>query len=350
MRVDFLSSQGGERVHALLLAAMFVLATAFAAPPASAQTGPLGCDAGEIKIRFSHVVVAEGHPKGEAAMALAEAVNSELDGRACMEVFPNSALFTDDQVMQALLDGEVELAAPSLSKLEPFTQRFRIFDLPFLFKDFQAVQWFQNSGTGARLRRSLIEKGFRALAFWNNGMKQMSASRALLIPGDARDLTFRIQSSEVIARQFAAVGARTLPLPFRDVRDALSDGRVQGQENSWSNIHSKGFYEFQDGVTETNHGVLAYIVVTSDKFWNGLPDDVRRDVTRILLRVSFEANERAYQINRRARAALIELGVPVRKLTDEQRAAWVDAMRPVWDAFGDDIGREAIRAAERASR
>jgi C4-dicarboxylate-binding protein DctP len=51
-----------------------------------------------------------------------------------MEVFPNSTLYNDDQVLEALLQGDVQLAAPSLSKFEQFTKQFRIFDLPFMFK------------------------------------------------------------------------------------------------------------------------------------------------------------------------------------------------------------------------
>ena len=317
---------------------------------ATAQTPSSECSAGEVKIRFSHVVVPSGHPKGEAAERLAAAVNEQLDGRACMIVYPNSSLFSDDQVMKALLDGEVQMAAPSLSKLEPYTKKFRIFDMPFLFKDFDAVEWFQHSGPGQRLKRSLIPVGFWALAFWNNGMKQMSATRPLRMPTDAKGLTFRIQKSEVIARQFKALGAKTMGLPFKEVRTALADGRVNGQENTWSNILSKGFYEFQDGVTETNHGVIAYVVVTSDAFWKSLPTDLRRDLTSILLKITVETNDQARRIANEAREQLISRGVDVRILTPDERAAWISAMRPVWDRYADEIGADLIAAATSSNR
>lgn len=344
--------------RAVTLAAASLVAWSVAAAPVAAQTQNTSatpdrmaaCQPGEIVIRFSHVVAERGHPKGEAATRLAEEINRELDGRACMVVYPNSELFTDDEVMQALLDGEVELAAPSLSKLEPFTLRFRIFDLPFLFEDYDAVEWFQNSGAGARLLRSLGEDGFKGLGFWNNGMRQMSADRPLLVPGDAAGVTFRIQRSRVIERQFEALDASVLPLSFRDVYPALAEGRVNGQQNTWSNILSKNFYEHQDGVTETSVTMLAYIVVTSEDFWESLPRDVSRDLRSIILRINRDTNRRAREIDRDARAAMVALGVPIRTLTAEQRAAWVDSMQPVWEAFADDIGWDLIQAARAANR
>ena len=84
------------------------------------------------------MVNADKHPKGIAAKLLAERVNNEMQGKACMEVFPNSALYNDDKVLEAMLRSDVQLAAPSLSKFETFTKKFRLFDLPFVFVDINA--------------------------------------------------------------------------------------------------------------------------------------------------------------------------------------------------------------------
>ncbi|HIB18307.1 MAG TPA: C4-dicarboxylate ABC transporter, partial [Alphaproteobacteria bacterium] len=89
------------------------------------------CETGEIKIKFSHVTNADKHPKGIAAALLESRVNKEMNGKACMEVFPNSTLFDDNKVLEAMLNGDIQLAAPSLSKFEKFTKKYRVFDLPF---------------------------------------------------------------------------------------------------------------------------------------------------------------------------------------------------------------------------
>ena len=109
----------------------------------SANSALAACDAGEIVIKFSHVTNTDKHPKGIAATLLEQRVNDEMNGKACLEVFPNSTLYNDNQVLEALLQGDVQLAAPSLSKFEQFTKQFRIFDLPFMFKNINAVDEFQ---------------------------------------------------------------------------------------------------------------------------------------------------------------------------------------------------------------
>ncbi len=299
----------------------------------------------EIVIRFAHVVSESGHPKGEAAALFAQRVNEELAGEVRVEVFPNSQLYNDDQVLEALLLGDVEMAAPSLSKFEQFTLQYRIFDLPFLFADLSAVDAFQQSDAGQELLNAMNENGLYGLTFWHNGMKQMSANVPLLLPTDAEGLKFRIQTSDVLEAQFNALGASPQKMAFSEVYGALQTGVVDGQENTWANIYTQKFYEVQDGITETNHGVIDYMVVTSVEFWDGLPDDIRADLERILTEVTAQKNGEAEQINQDARDAIVAERTEIRQLTSEQRQAWIDAMKPVWDQFTDQIGADLIEAA-----
>ena len=313
------------------------------ASAAAAQSSP--CDPGEVVIKFSHDV-AETHPKGQAAIALAERVNTEMDGKACMEVFPNSTLYNDDQVLEAMLQGDVQLAAPSLSKFEQFTKVFRIFDLPFMFKNVAAVDEFQNSETGQAMKESMTRRGLLGLGFWHNGMKQMSANKPLILPTDAAGLKFRVQNSDVLKAQMAAMGASPQPMAFSEVYGALQTGVVDGQENTWSNIYGQKFFEVQDGTTETNHGIIDYMLVTSVDWWDSLPADVRDQLGTIIAEVTESRNAAVGDVDAQARQAVLDAGGVIRELTPEQREAWVDAMKPVWDEFVGDVGQENIDAAQ----
>ena len=153
-----------------LLITVAVAALTVAATPAMAD-----CDSGEMVIKFSHVVSASGHPKGDAATALADRINRDMNGTACMQVFPSSQLFDDDKVMEALLLGDVQIAAPSLSKFEAYTKKYRLFDLPFLFQDMEAVDRFVSSEKGLELLNILEDKGYKGLGYVYNGLKQFSA-------------------------------------------------------------------------------------------------------------------------------------------------------------------------------
>lgn len=304
------------------------------------------CDPAELVIKFSHVTNTDKHPKGIAATLLAERVNTEMNGKACMEVYPNSVLYNDDKVLEAMLNGDIQLAAPSLSKFEKFTKKFRIFDLPFLFKDVNAVDSFQSSRQGQNLKESMQRRGLLGLTFWHNGMKQMSANRPLISPNDAVGLKFRVQASDVLVAQFEALEASPQKMAFSEVYGALQTGVVDGQENTWSNIYGKKFFEVQDGVTETNHGILDYLVVTSDKWWKSLDSDIRSQLSTILNEVTEVRNSESTKVNLENRRKILKAGGTIRELSNSQRQAWVDKMKPVWKKFEDDIGARLIKSAQ----
>ena len=304
------------------------------------------CDDGEIVVKFSHVTNTDKHPKGIAASLLESRINEEMNGKMCMEVFPQSSLYNDDQVLEAMLQGDVQLAAPSLSKFENFTKQFRIFDLPFMFRDIEAVDAFQASEKGQAMLDSMQRRGLQGLAFWHNGMKQFSAKKPLLDPSDAAGLKFRVQTSDVLVAQMEALGASPQPMAFSEVYGALQTGVVDGQENTWSNIYGQKFFEVQDGITETNHGIIDYLVVTSLDWLETLEPDTREQFLTILGEVTETRNAESFNVNQENRQAIIDAGGTVRTLTPEQRAAWVEAMKPVWDQFVDDVGQENIDAAQ----
>ncbi|MCR8725564.1 TRAP transporter substrate-binding protein [Frigidibacter sp. SLM-1] len=310
---------------------------------------PMGCDDGEIVIKFSHVTNTDKHPKGLAAELLKTRVNAEMDGKACMEVFPNSTLYTDEKVLEAMLQGDVQMAAPSLSLFEPITKQFRLFDLPFMFKDIAAVDRFQASETGQKMLTGMTRRGILGLGYWHNGMKQISANKPLLLPEDAKGLKFRVQPSDVLVAQMQALGATAQPMAFAEVYGALQTGVVDGQENTWSNIYGQKFFEVQDGITETNHGIIDYMVVTSADWWDGLDPEVRDQLHTIVLEVTAERNAAVTKVDLEARQAILDAGSKIVELTPEQRAAWVEAMKPVWAQFEDEVGAENIAAAQAAN-
>lgn len=322
------------------------LALALTLTAATTAGAHAACDPGETVIKFSHVTNTDKHPKGIAASMLQNRINTEMNGKACMEVFPNSTLYDDDKVLEALLNGDVQLAAPSLSKFEKFTKKFRLFDLPFMFANIDAVDAFQASDAGQALKDSMVRRGLKGLAFWHNGMKQMSASVPLVSPDDAKGLKFRVQASDVLVAQFEQLGANPQKMSFKEVYGGLQTKVIDGQENTWSNIYGQKFFEVQDGITETNHGIIDYLVVTSDEWLAGLDAGVRDQFLTILKEVTQTRNKESFAVNEDNKAKIIEAGGTVRKLTPEQRQAWVDAMKPVWAKFEGDVGKELMDAAQ----
>jgi C4-dicarboxylate-binding protein DctP len=310
---------------------------------AASETGP-------ILIKFAHVV-ADNTPKGQGALLFKKLAEERLGDKVKVEVYPNSSLYGDANELEALANNEVQLLAPSLAKFEKYTKQLQVFDLPFLFDDLDAVNRFQKRAKGRQLLRSMEDHNIVGLAYWHNGMKQLSANKALLVPGDAAGLKFRIQPSSVLEAQFNQLGATPLVLPFAEVFEALKSGKVQGAENPWSNIYSKQLHNVQPFITETNHGVLDYMLVSNPRFWYGIPHQVRVKLEGIIDEVTYEVNRQAEAANQADRDRIAAAaGTQIIALSDEQRDAWRQAMQPVWQQFETAIGRDVIKAAQTVNR
>jgi C4-dicarboxylate-binding protein DctP len=257
----------------------------------------------------------------------------------------------DTESIEALAFGEVQMIATSLSLFDRLTQKFQVFDLPFLFPNLEAVERFQGSSTGRELLTTLGDNGILGLQFWHNGMKQFSGPRPLIAPDDARGLKFRVMESDILQAEIEAIGGSPQKMAFGEVFQALQTGTVDAQENTWSNIYSSKFYEVQSHITESNHGYIGYFVAVNAPFWQSLPADLRAGLEAALAEVTQWGNERSEAINQEDRQRIIDSGrSEVAVLTPEQLAAWQVAMRPVWDEFRDRIGADLVAAAQSAAR
>lgn len=302
-----------------------------------------------IEIKFSHVV-AENTPKGQMALKFKELAEQRLPGKVEVKVYPNSQLYNDDSVLQAMQLGDVEMAAPALSKFQKYTNSLQLFDLPFLFKDLDAVDRFQKGPDGQKLLKSMEGKLLVGLGFLHNGMKQLSSNDPIRVPADISGKKFRIMTSDVLAAQFEAVNAIPLKKPFSEVFTLLQTKAIDGQESPWSNTYSSKFFEVQKYVTETNHGLLDYMVVTSAEFWYGLPDDVRAALKTSMDEAIDYGNKIAVEKDVSDRQAILDSGkTEILTLTDAERQQWVDAMKPVWNMFVDEIGADLVSAALEAN-
>jgi C4-dicarboxylate-binding protein DctP len=319
----------------MILAAASLAALAFMGP-ASAADQP-------IVIKFSHVVASDT-PKGKAADKFKELAEKYTDGKAKVEVYPNSTLYKDKEELEALQLGAVQMLAPSNSKFGPIGIReFEVFDLPYLLPDTKTLRKVTEGPLGAKLLKLLDAKGMTGLAYWDNGFKQMTANKKLLSPADYKGLKFRIQSSKVLEAQFRALGSIPQVMAFSDVYQALQTGVVDGQENTWSNIYTQKMHEVQKYATVTNHGYIGYVVVVNKKFWDGLPADIRAGCEKAMKEASEYGNNQSAKENEDALGEIRKAGkTEIITLTPEQDDAMRKAMMPVYKEVASRVGQPLI--------
>ncbi|MFT0211878.1 DctP family TRAP transporter solute-binding subunit [Pseudomonas sp. F1_0610] len=298
-----------------------------------------------IVIKFSHVV-APDTPKGQGALLFQKLVKERLAGKVVVEVYPNSTLFGDDDEIQALRENKVQMLAPSLSKFDQYTKKLQIFDLPFFFDDLEAVSRFQRRDAGRELLSAMSGYGIYGLGFWNNGMKQLSATKALHSPKDAKGLKFRIQPSAILEDQFKAIEAIPVRIPFSRMYEAARKKEISGAENPWSNLYSSNLYQQQPYIVESNHGLLSYMVIVNRDFWLTLPLATKIELEGIMEEVTTAVNERSNQINERYKQQLKTVnGVHVRSFSPAEHDEWRARMIPLWGKYRADIGEQLMRNA-----
>ena len=298
-----------------------------------------------IVIKFSHVV-ARDTPKGQAAERFKQLAEERTNGRVKVDVHPNSQLYKDNEEMDALRLGAVQMLAPSMSKFGPLgLPQFELFDLPYIFPNREVLHRVTLGPLGKELFKSLEAKGIVGLGYWDNGFKAMSANRPLHMPADYKGLKMRIKSSKVIDAQMRALGVLPQVMAFSEVYQALQTGVVDGSENSLPNFLTQKFYEVQKYLALTNHGYDGYAVIVNKKFWDGLPEDIRATLDKAMQDATAYENELSLKENAEGVGKIKATGrVQVYEITPEEQAALRKALLPVHKEMESRIGKQWIEA------
>ena len=317
---------------------------AAAAAGALALSAPVLAQA-PIIIKFSHVV-APDTPKGKGAEKFKELAEKRLAGKVKIEVYPNSQLYKDGEEMEALSLGSVHMLAPSLAKFGPLGVReFEVFDLPYIFDNYEELHKVTGGPAGAALLAKLQPKGITGLAYWDNGFKVLSANKVLKVPADIKGQKLRIQSSKVLESQMRALGSIPQTMAFSEVYQALQTGVVDGTENPPSNMYTQKMHEVQKFAIQSDHGYLGYAVIVNKKFWDALPADVRGGLEVAMKEATIFANQIARQENEQALEKIKASGkTAVYVPTPQERAAWKKALVSVHKDMESRIGKETIQS------
>ena len=298
-----------------------------------------------IVIMFSHVVATDT-PKGHAAEFFRRKAEELTHGRVRVEVYANSTLYKDKEEMEALQLGAVQMLAPSLAKFGPMgVKEFEVFDLPYLFDNYDDLHKVTQGPIGRMLLDKLDAKGVKGLAYWDNGFKSFSANKPLRTPADFKGLKMRIQSSRVLGSQMGSLGSIPQVLVFSEVYQALQTGVVDGTENPISNLYTQKMHEVQKYLMLTEHGYLGYAVIANKKFWDGLPADIRRQLDDAMQQTTEFANQIAKLENDNALESVRKSGkTQIYIPTAAERLAFKKAMVKTHADMESRIGKDLIQS------
>jgi C4-dicarboxylate-binding protein DctP len=298
-------------------------------------------------IQLSHVV-AEDTPKGLAAVKFKELTEEKSDGQIKVEVFPNSQLFGDEDEMQAIQSGSLQMMAPTTSKFTTISKDMQVLDLPFVFDNYDDLSEVtaRDTPVGQILyeNEQLASKNIKVLALWPDGFKQFASNKAIRTPDDLNGLKVRVQPADVLRTMYETWGAQPTTIAFGELYTALEQGVVAAHENPYSVILGSKTNQVQDFITESSHGTNVSVAAINQEFFDSLPSDLQDAVTEAADEAATYGNEVALKENTKGKQQILQDGgTEIIELTPEQRQAFKDVVVPqVWDEYADVIGQDVI--------
>ncbi len=298
--------------------------------------------AAEFNIKFAHVLVPDT-PAGKAAEMFAKLVGERTKGRMDVKVFASGQLGNDTQIVEQVQLNTVQMGIPPTAVLGQFEPRLQLIDLPFLFPKREACYDVLDGEVGRTLLAGLSKKGFKGLAYWESGFKQITTrGKQINGPADLKGLKIRTMDSPLIIEQYRAWGANPVPISFGETYNALQQKVVDGQENPLVSIDRMKFYEVQDFLTISNHAYLGYGVLINQKFWDGLPKDLADVFQKTMEEVRNWQREESKKLDQLLIEKMQKAGIKVNYLSQEGVKEFIKVSAPVYKKYENIVGKDLL--------
>lgn len=303
--------------------------------------------------RVSTVVPAP-FPWGLAAERWASEVAERTDGRINMVIYPGAQLVQGEQTREftAMRRGIIDMAVGSTINWSPQITEMNIFSMPFLMPDYAALDALTQGPVGERLFEIIRENGVVPLAWAENGFREVTNSKVdIRSPADMTGLKMRVVGSPIYNDIFTALGANPTQMSWADAQPALTTGAVDGQENPLTIYSVLKMHELgQTHITLWHYVADPLIFAVNQEVWDGFSAEDQthlRDAALAAGAYGIEVARAGLLPEDESLIAEIEgHGVTVTRLTDEERQAFVEATRGVYEDWRERIGADFVKLAE----
>ena len=317
---------------AKMIAVLALSATGFAADQATAQ---------QPKVLNLAFVGRQTAPEGIAVTSFADEIKAKTGGRIEVRLHPGGALGGDREILEGLQIGTVDLAVPSTSVIANFVPEVQVFDIPFLFRDFDHAQAVLDGPVGQEMLAKFKAKGLQGLAFGGIGFRQLTNSRRPVNgPDDVKGLKIRTQENQIHLQVWRALGALPTPMALPEVFTALQQGVVDGQENPIGAIINNKFGQVQKYLTITNHAFTPIGFVMSPSAFAALSRDDQKLFVEAAHRAMIVCKNEVAKVEKTGVDALRQQGLQVVAKVDT--AKFQDLLKPTFAELGKRFGEATI--------
>jgi len=300
-----------------------------------------------INIRVGHVL-APTHPYQLGLEKFAELVAEKTDGRVQVQAFHSSQLGNERDMVEGLQLGTLEMTLVSTAPLSSFTNKFEVFDLPFIFKDTESARNVVDGSIGQELLDTLQDQGILGLCYFENGFRSVTNNKMPITkPEDLKGLKIRTMESPIHMASFEVMGADPTPMAFGELFTALQQGTIDGQENPLAIVDTSKFYEVQKYLSLTEHFYAPAPLLISKDFFEGLDADLQEAIKEAAIEARDYERGLLDEMNQRLLGELEQRGM---KINTVDKQLFIDAVQPVYQEFESRIGKDLITKVQEAQQ
>jgi len=300
----------------------------------------------QVTARLGYVPT-EDHPVGQGVNKFIDLVKAKSNGKIIITPYSGGKLGNEPQLQSSLQGGVLDIMVGPTSNFVGAIKEFGIYDLPFFYANFKAVDAVMDGRVGKTLFQKLNGINIVGLAYWDNGFRHMTnAKRQILKVEDMNGLKIRVIPNPLFLATFKAMGTNPIGLPYPELYSALETKAVDAQETPVGLIYSSKFYEVQKYLTLTGHIYTPYLLLASTKWFNALSEADKKIVMEAAQESAVfqrklsrdNADDIAFRI-------LKGHGMDVVTLAPEEMAKLRSLVKPVQEEFSKIIGEELVGQA-----
>ncbi len=313
----------------------FVLGLAFVLilSPQPAWTGE------KVTMKLGHVLDTK-HPYHFGAEHFAKRVQELTNGRLEVQIYPNSQLGGEREMMEAIQFGTLESATSMAAVAGRFVREFDVFNLPFLLRDFQHAYKVLDGPFGEELNQASIKKGFRLLGIYVGGTRSVYARKPVSDLASLKGMKIRTIESPVVVATWKALGTIPTPTPMPEVYSAIQQGMVDGGEGNVISYNNMKFDEVAPYLSHIRYLITIEPLFIGEKFLQAQPAEVQRAI----LQAGKESVVVERKVNEEQEAKVVEtLRSKGRTVVIPDIAPFQKAVEPVYEQYGKSIGMNKIR-------
>jgi tripartite ATP-independent transporter DctP family solute receptor len=268
------------------------------------------------------------------AAEFTKVANERLAGKATVKLFDSSQLGKDKDLMQKLKLGTVHIALPS-SIMASISDEFAVFDMPFLVADRDHVGRIEKEIFWPQVAPTVEDDGYQVLAVWENGVRHITNNtRPINTPADLDGVKIRTPKSTWRVKMFSEWGANPTPMSFSEVFTGLQTGVIDGQENPYTNINSAKLNEVQKYLSKTGHVYSPAYPTMGKGVYDSMDADIRKVLEDTAREMSAWARAKGIEADDALRQKLVDAGM---EYNEANRAAFVEASKPIYEAFAAEV-------------